>query len=155
MPKKATKAKRGDANSSPILDMALDQAMHLLETEPALAEEQAREILRVYEGEARAFFVLARAFRLQGDPDAARRSAEKALAIDENLVEAHIERARALIALDDRLGAIAAFETALAQDPGHARAWSALGDQLAIVGQCGAADRAYARHAKAQENDEG
>lgn len=152
MPKHETGAKRDDAAPSAILEIALDQSLRLLEAEPALAEEQAREILRAFDSEARAFVILSKALRMQDDAEGALEAADNAIAIDPEIADAHLERGLSLLVLNRQDDAIGAFETVLALKPDHAPAWRTLGDALANAGQSEASARAYAQHVKAKDS---
>lgn len=135
------------------LDIALKHALRLLESDPPLAEEQAREILKIIPREPRARVILAKARRRQGDPQGAKEAAEAALAIAGKLPEAMVELGLAHAALGEGTKAIKAFERALSIEPEFPNAWRALGDQLTLAGDHEGADRAYARHIRSQVRD--
>lgn len=135
------------------LDFALKHALQLLESDPALAEEQAREILKVIPREPRAHVILAKARRRRGDLQGAKAAAEGALAAQEKFPEAIVELGLAHAALGEGTKAIKAFEKALSLEPDQPNAWRALGDQLTLAGDTEGADRAYSRHIRSQVKD--
>ncbi|MEX2125306.1 MAG: sulfotransferase [Woeseia sp.] len=124
----------------------MSHAVNLLQEDPVLAEEQAREILKFYPEMDAAQQVLGTAFRLQGNP-------VKALSIIEPLAGRHGDSAGVLHELGLCLGAagrgenaIDALRKAVQIDPKHGGAWRTLGDQLSAAGEDAAADQAYERH---------
>lgn len=155
MAESGTKTERQGGEPKGTLEIAMEHAAFLLEADPGLAEEQAREILRVFPREARAFVVLAKALRKRGDAEGAKAAADSAVEIDETFAEAHVERGLALAAVGEGKQAIKAFERALSLEPEFTNAWRALGDQLTLAGDGAGADRAYARHGKLPVKDRG
>lgn len=124
-------------------------ASRLLGQDPALAGEQAREILRVVPGHPAARLVLGAAHRLQGEGG----SALEVLAplADEQPGAAHVHYelglARAQVGQLDE--AIAALREALRLKPDLAQAWLALADRLRESGDdagAATAHAAYLRH---------
>jgi predicted Zn-dependent protease len=136
----ADRERRGDMTA------ALSHAVNLLQRDPVLAEEQAREILKTSPGSHAAQQVLATAYRLQGQP-------AKALTILEPLASVHADSAHVLHELGLCLGAagrgdaaIEVLRKAVVTDPKHAGAWRTLGDQLSAAGQEREAEKAYEQH---------
>ncbi|HSR65943.1 MAG TPA: sulfotransferase [Xanthomonadaceae bacterium] len=130
------------------LEVALAHAQRLLASDPALAAEQACEILRVVPGQPVAQRLLAAAHVLRGDVDGA-------LAILQPLAQQHPQWARVQLDLGLALGrarrgaeALAALQRAVALDPKLPGAWRALGDHLAGAGDTAGADAAYAAHVR-------
>jgi tetratricopeptide (TPR) repeat protein len=128
------------------LATALQHAVGLLQQDPALAADQAREILKVRPEAEAAQQILGTAYRLQGD-------ARKALTIVEPLARRHADSPDVLHELGLSLGAagrgaeaIEALERALSLDPNHRGAWRTLGDQHSAAGNEQAAEDAYERH---------
>jgi Flp pilus assembly protein TadD len=128
------------------LDIALAHAARLLASDPALAAEQASEILRVVGGHPLALLLLGAAHCACGD-------ANKAVGILDPLVAAHPQWAQAQLELGIALGhagrggeALAALRRAVALKPDLPRAWLALADHLNATGDAQAADAAYASH---------
>jgi len=116
------------------LATALQQAAKLLGPKPALAEEQAREILKAVPGHPEALLLLAMARARQGD-------AADALAILEPLAKSqpkapavHFEMGMAHASLGNSEGAIAALKQTVRLKPDHAEAWRALGDEFTLAG---------------------
>lgn len=128
------------------LQIALQHAVSLLQHDPVMAAQQAREILTVYPRMEAAQQVLGTACRLQGNP-------RQALSIIEPLARRHRESADILHELGLCLGAagrgaeaIEVLEQALSIDSNHVGAWRTLGDQLSAAGEEEAAQRAYEKH---------
>ncbi len=135
------------------LAVALEHAGRLLAEDAKLAEEQAREILKVIPGEPNAIVLLGRALRRQGRAEEAREILQGAVTARPGWAEGHAELGLALAAVGKNLAAIKAFERALSLDPALANAWRALGDQFTLAGDVKAADRAYARHITSDVKD--
>ncbi|HVI25022.1 MAG TPA: sulfotransferase [Xanthomonadaceae bacterium] len=135
------------------LDTALAHARQLLAEAPALAAEQAGEILRVVPGQPEALRLLAAARARQGDHAGA-------LAILRPLAATHPRWARAQFDLGLALGrarqgaeALAALQRAVALDPNLPGAWRAIGDHLTAIGDAAGADAAYAAHVRHSPGD--
>jgi tetratricopeptide (TPR) repeat protein len=133
-------------NTAGDLQTALQHAVALLQQDPAMAAEQAREVLEVYPEAEAAQQVLGTAWRLQGDP-------RRAIAILEPLAKRHPESADVLHEFGLALGAagrgddaIEVLEQALEAHPEHSGAWRTLGDQLSAAGAAAAAEEAFERH---------
>jgi predicted Zn-dependent protease len=125
---------------------ALRHAEHLLTTSPALAEEQAHEILRAAPAHPIAELIIAAARRLQGDNETAI-ARLSALALREPRASAvQFELGLAQAAAGHGTDAMLALRRALALKPDHAEAWRALGDHALALGDSKLADEAYARH---------
>ncbi len=135
------------------LSTALAHAHRLLDTRPAMAEAQAREILEVMPGQPLALLLLASARRAQSDAAGAKAILESLAGAQPDLAPAHYALGSVLSALGEGRAAIAAFSRTTTLDPGNAAAWRALGDQLALAGDGTAANAAYARQIKASVND--
>ncbi len=128
------------------LKTALEHAAHLLQQDAALAEAQAIEILKVFQGSVAALQILGTARRLQG-------RAEEALAAFEIGAEAakdaagfQYEYGLALGAAGRGSDAIAALRRAVKLKPDMPGAWRALGDQLLLAGDEAGSQKAYQRH---------
>lgn len=135
------------------LAVALDHATRLLGEDPGLAEEQAREILKVMPRQLEATLILAKARRRKGDSNGAKEAAEAAIGVSPKSAEAHFELGLALAALGRGLRAVKSLERAVSLKPDMANAWRALGDQLTLAGETEAADRAYACHINSEVKD--
>jgi tetratricopeptide (TPR) repeat protein len=135
------------------LSAALAQAARLLALQPALAEEQSREILKAVPGHPEALLLLAMA-RMRQDDAAGALAILEPLGVSQPKAPAvHFELAMARARLGKSEDAIAALRRVVQLHPDHAQAWRALGDQLTLLGDTAAADDAYARHIKASVND--
>jgi len=135
------------------LGAALAQAARLLALQPALAEEQSREILKAVPGHPEALLLLAMA-RMRQDDAAGALAILEPLGVSQPRAPAvHFELAMARARLGKSEEAIAALRRVVQLHPDHAQAWRALGDQLTLLGDTAAADDAYARHIKASVND--
>ena len=131
------------------LRTALQHAARLLQQAPHLAEQQAREILKVYPNMEPAERILGAAYRLQGQP-------QKGLAVLEPLAEKNANSVDLLHELGLCLGAagrgqeaIDCLRQAVAQNPQHAGAWRTLGDQLNAAGDEDESHKAYEQHLQA------
>jgi tetratricopeptide (TPR) repeat protein len=125
---------------------ALEHAVALLQHDPAMAADQAREILNRYPELEAAQQVLGTAYRLQGD-------ARAAIGIVEPLARRHAASPDVLHEFGLCLGAagrgadaIDVLKQALQLDPGHGGAWRTLGDQYSAAGDEQAAAQAYEKH---------
>ncbi|GAB3360080.1 tetratricopeptide repeat-containing sulfotransferase family protein [Lysobacter tyrosinilyticus] len=133
------------------VDVALAHASRLLATDPALAAEQAGEILRVVD-HPMARLVLGVSHSLRGQHAPALDVLEPLARAQPRWAQAQMElglaRARA-----GRDGAIAALRRAVALKPDLPQAWRALGDQLLAADDLDGADAAYAAHVRHSVRD--
>ncbi len=141
------------AESVGTLTVALRHTARLLESNPALAAEQAAEILRAVPQHPLASLYLGAARRAGGDARAALEILEPLAAAQPTWAAAHYEFALACANLERRDAALAALRRAVELAPDMAAAWRALGDQLTGIGDAAGADSAYARHIKAATKD--
>ena len=139
--------------STATLATALEHTIRLLRTDPALATEQAGEILKVHPAHPIARLLLSRARRAAGDPVAALEALEPLVATQPNWANAHYERGITLAALDRHADAFAALHRAVALSPDMPGAWREIGDLLILQGDSQGADAAYARHIKVSTHD--
>ncbi len=142
-----------EADTTGDLATALAHTASLLGPEPAMAEAQAREILRVVPDHPQAVLLLASALRRQ-------RQAPAAIALIEPLVRAHADWAAAHMEAGLALGvvgqtgaAVAALRRALAIDPRLVPAWRGLADQRALLGDEKGAEAATASEIRASVTD--
>ena len=142
-----------DTVSGGTLQTALANAARLLAADPALAEEQAREILKVVSGNPDALILLGAALRRQGKAIAAHDVLEPVAALHAHSPAAHFELGRVLRDLGENDLAIRALSRAVKLNRKHPQAWRALGDLYTLAGDEAAADNAYARHVEASIND--
>ncbi|MGO9852025.1 MAG: sulfotransferase [Steroidobacteraceae bacterium] len=135
------------------LEVALEHAARLLPVRPALAAEQASEILKAAPDHPMALLLLALAQRGCGDAAAALARLEELCQRHPNWAEARYELGMTQGTLGQGEAAIASLKRAVALKADLPDAWRALADHLAAVGDTGGADVAYARHIKASTRD--
>jgi tetratricopeptide (TPR) repeat protein len=141
------------AEATANLQTAIAHATRLLATDPALAAEQANEIIRAVGDHPMALLVLAASHRVRGNTDAALHILRPLAAAQPRSAITHLELALAL----DRAGhadqAVAALRRAVALKPDLPQAWLALGDHLMAMDDCVGADAAYANHVRYSARD--
>lgn len=135
------------------LQAALQNALELLAAKPALALEQAAEILKAVPGQPNALLIQGAARRALGDAAAARAVLEPLCRVLPDWPAAHFEHGLALGADGDTEEAVQALQRAAELKPDWPDAWRALGDQLTVSGDGAAADAAYAQQIKASTRD--
>ena len=135
------------------LDVALAHAARLLATQPALAAEQAEEILKVMPGHPAATLILGSARRAAGDAAAAFVTLDALSRAQPKSASVQYELALTLAALGRGEAAVAALRRALQLKPDLADAWRRLGDHLSAMGDSAGADAAYANHVRASTHD--
>jgi predicted Zn-dependent protease len=128
------------------LEVAMAQALRLLDQDPALAFEQAREILTVHPGHPPARLLQAAARRRGGDPAAALALLEPLLQARPDWSPARYEHALSLSLCGQGEAAIEALRELLRLQPTHPEAWRVLADHLMAIGETTEADDAYTRH---------
>ena len=133
------------------LEIALAHAAKLLVSEPALAAEQASEILKVAPGHPVATMMLAAAPRAQDRPTSAR-DARAPCPGPPDWVSTHYEIALAL-GLLGRPARRPNVRRAMGLKPEMGDAWRALGGNLTALGDTAGADAAYAKHIRASTRD--
>jgi predicted Zn-dependent protease len=131
------------------LATALAHAARLLATKPALAEAQAREILKVVPHHPEALRLLGVALRVQGQTVEASEVLGDLARTQPKSAAVQFELGIALGESGNSGAAVAALRRAVRLDPRHPHAWRALGDLLVLTGDDAAADAAYARHIQA------
>jgi tetratricopeptide (TPR) repeat protein len=126
--------------------LALQHAANLLRTNPVLAEEQAREVLKLLPGSEPGKRILAAALRKQGKAEAS--LAELQDLVAHNLGSAGFlsEWGQSLAAAGRNQDALKALQRSVQLDPRQPDAWRTLGDQLALAGQDEQAQQAYQRY---------
>jgi len=141
------------APSTNDLETALAHTRNLLARDPALAQEQALEILAVHPGHPEALRLRAASLRRLG------RAQEALVLLDPMLRRwphwplVHSEIGQALAAAGQSAGAVAALEHAVKLDANLSEAWRALGDLHRLAGDIGKSDFAYGRHIATSVND--
>jgi len=128
------------------LRTALKNAADLLAHDPVLAEEQVREILRVYPDTIEAKRILAAAYRLQRKPQRGLDVLEPLLAMHSDSPGFLHEYAQCLGGVGRGSEAIDALRRAVAINPKHAPSWQTLGHQLEVAGDQAGSQRAFQRH---------
>jgi tetratricopeptide (TPR) repeat protein len=135
------------------LEVALAHAAKLLVSDPALAAEQAGEILKAAPGHPVATIILGASHRARGDAPAALAILEPLAREHPGWVSTHYELGLALGLAGRSKAAADALRTAVRLKPEMGDAWRALGDHLTALGDTQAADAAYSAHIKASTRD--
>ena len=135
------------------LDVALAHTERLLASDPAMAAEQAREILSVVPGHPAAQLMLGSALRRTGEAAGALEQLDPLAAAHDRWAMVHYERGLALGQMHRGDEAVAALRRAVELAPEMADGWRALADHLAAIGDAEAADAAYARHLRFSARD--
>ena len=135
-----------EQNNRGDLQTALANALELLRRDPALAREQAEEILKVYPGTMRAQRILASALRLQGQAQRGLDLLTPLLAEFRDSPDFLHEIAQCYGAVGRGEDAIGALRRAVSLDPRHAPAWQTLGHQLKVAGNEAGSQQAFEQH---------
>ncbi len=135
------------------IDEALAYTERLLSSNPALAVEQAGEILRIAPNHPPATLLLGLAQRASGDTATAAKTLRDLVDAQHRWARAHYELGVTLGELDRTAEGIVALQRAAALKPDLPDVWRALGDLLVVSGDSGGADAAYASHIKASTRD--
>ena len=135
------------------LNAAVQRAAELLATEPALAERQARDILKAAPADPRAGLILGSARRRLGDPAAARAVLEPLARAFPRAANTQYELGMTLAALGETPAAVAALRRATGLNRELPEAWRALGDLLFAAGEVAGAEAAFAEHTRASVAD--
>ena len=135
------------------LDTALAHATRLLEAQPALAAEQASEILKVAPGHPHARLLLGAAQRLNGDSTAAVETLTELAREQPNSAATYIELGVALGQTGRAADAVTALRRAVKLKADRPDAWRQLADHLDLVGDPIGADQARAQFIKAANRD--
>jgi tetratricopeptide (TPR) repeat protein len=135
------------------LDVALEHTARLLRQDPAMAAEQALEILKAVPAQPMAQLLLGVARRCAGDAVVAVQILTALTAQQPRWAAAHYELGLSLGA--DRKGdeAVTALRRALDLKPDLHDAWRALADHLTAAGDTQGADHAYAQHIRYSTRD--
>jgi tetratricopeptide (TPR) repeat protein len=135
------------------VEVALAHASRLLERDPALAAEQASEILKAAPGDPRARLILGAAHRIAGHAELALDVLQPLCAQQPGSAPAHLELGIALGEAGRPHEALIPLRRALQLKPDFADAWRLLADYLEAGGDAGGADQARARYLKAATKD--
>jgi len=145
----------GSGATAPVgsIDLALAHAARLLDRDPALAAEQAREVLKAVPGHPNAVLVLAIAQCAGGDAAAAQALLAPLVVSQPRWAAARYEHGVALGALGRGDEAVAELKRAVELNPDLPNAWRALADHLEAVGDDAGAETARARFLKVSTRD--
>jgi tetratricopeptide (TPR) repeat protein len=135
------------------LDQALAHASRLLATDPALAGEQAIEILKVVDNHPAALLVLGASYTACGNAARAIGILGPLVASQPNSARSHLELGIALGCVGRGEEAVVALRRAVALKQDLPQAWLALADHLAAIGDNRGADAAYSNHIKHSTTD--
>lgn len=135
------------------LSVALSHGFSLLAQAPALAAEQAAEIIKILPREAQAHVLLGAARRRLGDSAGAIAALDAATKLSPFAAEAILERGLAEAAGGESRRAMNSVGHALQLEPRFVNAWRTLADELMRAGDDEAAGKAYARHVTASTKD--
>ena len=141
------------ADPTGTIEVALGHAGRLLATNPAMALEQATEILKVAPNHPVATLLLGVAQRSTGHLNSALRTLKALTDAQHQWAAAHYELGRSLGEAGQTEAAVAALRRAVELKPDLPDAWRALGDMLIISGDPAGADSAYAHQIKAATKD--
>ena len=135
------------------VDVALAHSFRLLERDPALAGEQAVEILKAIPGHPSATLLLAIARRHCGDVAGSHALLAPLATSQPQWAAAHCELGLTLGALGRGEEAVGALRRAVELTPRLPAAWRALADHLSAMGDSVGADAAYGQQIKHSTND--
>jgi tetratricopeptide (TPR) repeat protein len=135
------------------VDRALAHASRLLAVDPALAGEQANEILKVIDNHPAALLVLGASYVARGDAERAIEILGPLVASQPNSARSHLELGIALGRVGRGDEAVTALRRAVALKPDLPRAWLALAEHLAATGDSEGSDAAYGNHLRYSTND--
>ena len=136
-----------DATGS--LQAAMAHATSLLASDPALAAEQANEILNSVPAYPPAQLLLAVVQHRQGEPGQALEMMQQLTVEQPKWAEAYFQYALMLAVAGKGDHALSALQTTVKLKPDHPEAWRHLADHLMAIGDSEQGDQAYARHVSA------
>ena len=125
------------------LQDALSHTARLLEHDPALAAEQADEILKVVPGHPQALLLMGVARRLAGDAQSAVTILRSLAEQQPRSAQTHYELGVALALTAESEPAVRALRSAVELKADLPDAWRALGDQLGAMGDAAGSEHAY------------
>ena len=140
-------------NTTVSLEAALSHAMRMLNHDPLLAAEQARQILRASPGDPVARLLLGMAHNLLGEHARAIEILQPLVQEQPESPKVRMEFGTALAAAGDQAGAIAAFEAAVSLYPTMPGAWLRMASLLDASGDRERAAKAYLMHARTAMHD--
>ncbi len=128
------------------LEIALSHANKLLAVNPALAAEQANEILKVIPGQPNALMLFALAKSRQGDMQASIKIFRELIQLQPNWAAGYLELGMVLRRCGDTEAALDMLRKALRIKQDLPKAWLTLADLYAEMGDSQASDNAYSKH---------
>ena len=128
------------------LQIALQNATNLLAHDSQLAEEQAREILKIYPDVIEAKRIVATSLRLQKKPQAGLDFLEPVRDAHANAPDILLEIAQCYAGVGRGNEATETLRKVISIDPNYAAAWDSLGHQLAVAGDEKGSRDAFRRH---------
>lgn len=135
------------------LETALAHASRLLATDPALAGEQATEIIKAVGDHPMALLVLGASHRARGDIEGALGILQPLAISQPNSAMVQLELGIALSRARQGDEAVAALRRAVKLKPDLPQAWLALGDHCMAMDDAPGADAAYANHLRYSTRD--
>ncbi len=135
------------------LNVALAHTERLLHSNPALAVEQAGEILKAAPNHPVATLLMGVARRLLGDIEASVQVLSALTDSQHRWAQAHFELALALADADRLPDGVVSLRRAVELKPDLPNAMRTLGDFLSATGDADGADQAYAAHIKVSTRD--
>jgi len=135
------------------IEAALAHALRLLDEQPALAAEQAHEILAAAPGHPGAELLLGMAASAQGDFARAEAILDPLSRGQPRSAKTWLELAHARIGAGRRVEAMPCLERAVVLQPGLPGAWLALADLRFAAGDEDGADAAYLQHVRHSAHD--
>lgn len=135
------------------LEKALAHASRLLSINPALAEEQAREILKVMPDQPNALMLLALSLKSIGQVEKAHSTLSRLIDAQPSWAAAHFEMGQLLAKSGNYAGGIASILKALSIKPDFPKAWLCLGDYFSASEDESKAQLAYANHIRYSASD--
>jgi tetratricopeptide (TPR) repeat protein len=135
------------------IEAALAHALRLLDAQPALAAEQAHEILAAAPGHPGAELLLGMAANAQGDFARAEAILDPLSRGQPRSARTWLELARARIGAGRRVEAMPCLERAIALQPALPGAWLALADLRFAAGDDDGANAAYLQHVRHSAHD--
>jgi tetratricopeptide (TPR) repeat protein len=141
------------ADPTGTIEVALAHAGRLMGSNPALALEQANEILKVAPNHPPAVLLQGVAQRATGDYGASLHTLKALTDAQHRWAAAHYELGRTLGETGQTDAAIGALKRAVELKPDLPDAWRALGDMLSIAGDAAGADAAYAHQVEVSTHD--
>lgn len=143
----------GAAEPVGTLEVALAHAAKLLKEDPALAAEQAQEILKAMPGQGNAMLILALAERQRGRLQPAIENFRQLCVAQPAWAAPRFELALSLAAAGQGSQAIDHLRHAVRLQPDFAEAWRVLADHLTAIGEAVEADRAYLSYIRCSTKD--